>query len=231
MTEPRLIRTRRLRNILSFGPEAETVELRPLNVIIGPNNAGKTNLVNAIGLLRATRADFAQALREQGGVSEWLWKGAEGTPIAEIDATVSAGDEDRTPYRHRLSFTAVNQRAELVDEASEDERRKDPRKPGPLVYYRYQSGRPVLSVRANFDAQGIIPRWERQLRREDLKPDQSVLSQKIDKVVYPEITYLNETYSNEIAIYSAFNTTKNSAIRNPVRTDLPGDSLLEGEAQ
>ena len=66
MSERRLIRSFRMRNILSYGDAPQELELLPLNVLIGPNNAGKTNVVNAISLLRSTCADFAQGLRERG---------------------------------------------------------------------------------------------------------------------------------------------------------------------
>ena len=35
----------KLENILSFGPDAQELELRPLNVLIGPNGSGKSNLI------------------------------------------------------------------------------------------------------------------------------------------------------------------------------------------
>lgn len=172
------------------------MELLPLNVLIGPNNAGKTNVVNAISLLRSTRADFAQGLRERGGVAEWLWKGAKHAPLAEIDATVTY-PEGRMPLRHRFSFTSVGQRVELADEAIEDERASEPNSSQPYFYYRYQSGQPVLSVFTDLTESTKEGRKERELRREDLKPDQSVLSQKVDKDLYPEITYLNDVYLNK----------------------------------
>jgi predicted ATPase len=187
MAEPRLIREIALRNILSYGEGKQTVELRSLNVIIGPNNSGKSNLINVIGLLRGARGDFAQSLRQEGGAIEWLWKGTKKQPIAEIDVTVSY-PHGLMPLRHRLSFTTVGQRLELVDEAIEDEQKRDPNAPQPIFYYRFQSGRPVLNVFADPTAAEDHVRKQRKLRREDPKPDQSVLSQKVDKDLYREIT-------------------------------------------
>ena len=43
MNDVRFIQTLRLRNLLSYGPDSEEVELMPLNVLIGPNNSGKSN--------------------------------------------------------------------------------------------------------------------------------------------------------------------------------------------
>ena len=46
-----LIHRIKLKNILSFGPDAQDLELKPLNVLIGPNGSGKSNLIEVIGLL------------------------------------------------------------------------------------------------------------------------------------------------------------------------------------
>ena len=40
-----LIQRIKLQNLLSFGPDAQELELRPLNVLIGPNGSGKSNLI------------------------------------------------------------------------------------------------------------------------------------------------------------------------------------------
>ena len=39
--EKRLLRTIRLRNLLSFGPNSEEIELKSLNVLVGPNGVGQ----------------------------------------------------------------------------------------------------------------------------------------------------------------------------------------------
>lgn len=48
MNDPRLIKSIRIRNLLSFGPESEEVEMRPLNVLIGPNGSGESNFLDAV---------------------------------------------------------------------------------------------------------------------------------------------------------------------------------------
>ena len=48
-----LIRRIKLRNLLSFGPDVQDLELGPLNVLIGPNGSGKSNLIEALGLMQA----------------------------------------------------------------------------------------------------------------------------------------------------------------------------------
>jgi len=225
--DKRLIRTLQLRNILSFGPKGEPIELSSLNVLVGPNGSGKSNLLEAIDLLRSTAFDLLTPIRQSGGVSDWLWKGTASTPIAEIDATLYYPD-GFMPLRHRLSFSMIGQRFELVDEAVENEHSEFSGATDVRFFYRYQSGHPVLSVRT-LDTNGATngdTRFNRQLRREDLPLDQSVLSQRKDPDQYPEITYLGNQYS-KIKLYREWNLGRHTPPRLPQKVDLPNDFLLE----
>ncbi len=124
----RLLQTIRLQNFLSFDESSEEIELKSLNVLIGPNASGKSNLIEAVGLLKATPNDLMSPIRDGGGVGEWIWKGRPATsfslttsphehtlPVAEIDATVCyPQSKARMPLRHRIAFKMVGQRFELV---------------------------------------------------------------------------------------------------------------------
>lgn len=70
-----LIKSIKLENLLSFGPETEALEMGPLNVLIGPNGSGKSNLIEAIGLLQAAPKDLTAPIREGGGIHDWIWRG------------------------------------------------------------------------------------------------------------------------------------------------------------
>ena len=48
-----LIQRIKLKNILSFGPDAQDLELQPLNVLIVPNDSGKSIIDEAIRLLQS----------------------------------------------------------------------------------------------------------------------------------------------------------------------------------
>ncbi len=82
------IRRLTIRNLLSFGEQATTVDLRNLNVLIGANGSGKSNLIEVIGLLQNTPKDLGKAISNGGSIDEWLWKGAKETPAASIEAIV-----------------------------------------------------------------------------------------------------------------------------------------------
>lgn len=223
MNGRRLIRSLRVRNFLSYGSEGDELALQPLNVLIGANASGKSNLIEALGLLQATPTDLTAPLREGGGIGEWLWKGAKNTPIAEIEATVDYPNGVQ-PLRYRINFTMVGQRLELTDEAVENESATTGY-PDVYFYYRYQQGHPVLNV-STVDSHAGTGKVERRLRRQDLLPDQSILSQRKDPDQYPELTYLGRAFAN-IRFFREWNLGRYTAPRMPQKPDLPEDFLLD----
>ena len=64
------------RGLLSFGPDTPPLELRPLNVLIGPNASGKSNLLDLLMLVRSLPSDMQAPIRGRGGIEGWVWKGA-----------------------------------------------------------------------------------------------------------------------------------------------------------
>src|SRR5665811_963485 len=97
--------------------------------------------------------------------------------MAEIDVTISY-PQGKMPLRHRLKFDMVGQRAELIDEAIENERPNCPDAPDALFYFRYQNKRPILNVKT--DDPATDGRARRMLWRDDLPLDQSIVSQRKD---------------------------------------------------
>ena len=65
-----MVQQLRLRNFRSF--KDATIELRPLNILVGANASGKTNLVQAFRFLRdLARSGLEDAVALQGG-AEYL---------------------------------------------------------------------------------------------------------------------------------------------------------------
>jgi predicted ATPase len=225
----KFIETIRLENILSYGPNDEPFPLEPLNVLVGPNASGKSNLIEALSLLAAAPRDLQAPIREGGGIRDWLWKGLAGTAQSTVDVTVEHPTRP-TAVRYRLSFTEAGTRFELQDEAVEDEKRTNPYEAQPFFYYRYQEGRPVLSV-VEHESPSTIQftgdsRRERHLIREDVKPDQSILSQRRDPDSYPELTYLARQFER-IFFYREWNLGRYTPPRLAQQPDLPQNFLLE----
>src|SRR5439155_25779604 len=113
------LKSLRLDGLLSFPPGSEAVPLTPLNILIGANGSGKSNLIEAIELLHATPTAFAAAIRDGGGAREWLWKGEGANGSASMEALIHA-TQPVPDLRYRLTFTASGQRTEVTDEAIEE---------------------------------------------------------------------------------------------------------------
>ena len=170
-----LLRSIELQNLLSFGDNQGAVALGPLNVVIGPNGSGKSNLLEAIDLLRCAPNRLADPVREGGGVRDWLFKGAPGTPVARVEVVIDnpLGVQD---LRYALAFTAAGQRFELVDERIENDNPR-PGQAQPYFYYRFNEGRPVLNVKSE----------KRELKREDVDLERSILSQRKQMLLYLQV--------------------------------------------
>jgi predicted ATPase len=233
MSNQPFIRELTLRNFLSYGSQAEPVELQALNVLIGPNAVGKSNLVEAISVLRAATKDLTAPFKDTG-IAGWLWKGhGEKKPatVAKIEALLAQPGTDMG-LRYQLALTEVAGRTELVDESLENGF-PYPFKDEPYFYYRYQGGHPVLNTLTAADDPSLsleqareMPRRARSLKREDLLPDQSVLSQKNDAELFPEINYLFRQLGT-FAVYRLWDTGQLSPIRTPSLASDPKSHLLD----
>jgi len=211
-----LVRELTPHGILSFGADSPSLPMLPLNVLIGPNGSGKSNLVEVIGLLRSTATKLTAPMRGPGGggIKEWIWKGAP-NGRAKVEAVIEYATGAQS-LRHRIEFTETASRFELLDEVIEN-RQPDPGYDEPFFYYRFQNGHPALSVR-----DGV----KRQLRREDVAPDESILSQRKDPDQYPELAHLANAYEN-IRLYREWSFGRSSVFRSPQSADLPSDRLEE----
>ena len=218
-----MLQSIRLQNFLSYGPEGEEIPLGALNVVIGPNGSGKSNLVEGIALLQSAPLRLDASIREGGGVRDWLWKGAEGIPTATVEALVATlpAGKRKMPLRYRLDFTESRSRFEITDERIENAQPYD-QYDEPVFYYRYENSRPVLNVRYPDDEQ----RRNRTLRREDVDPARSILAQRQDPDIYPEITRLAETFG-DIRIYRDWSMGRFTPPRLPQPADLPNGWLEE----
>ena len=136
------LRRFRAKNLLSFGPEGIDLEMSNLNVLIGPNASGKTNLFEVIRLLQASPSDLSEPVRTGGGISDWIWRG-QPKSSATVEAVVE-NPHGNQALRHVIEFRESGRRFTLVDERIENEH---PYEDGTDVYffYRYLGGRPILA--------------------------------------------------------------------------------------
>jgi len=215
-----MIRRLALRGILSF--RDATLELGPLNVLIGPNACGKSNLIEVMGLLQAVPTDLAAAIGRGGGVAEWLWKG-EGTTAAEgiIDIVLENPHMPQMPLRYFLAVAELGRQLTVVEERLENELPFGGQT-NPYLFFEVRHGRGVVNLRID-EGQD---RRRRELRPDELTPGQSVLHERRDPDLYPEITFLGKRF-DAIRLYREWNLGRDTPPRRPQGTDLPSDFLLE----
>ncbi|MGL4208753.1 MAG: AAA family ATPase, partial [Candidatus Adiutrix sp.] len=120
--------------------------------------------------------------------------------------------------KYSLTFTGINNRAELINETIENsiiETGNDE----PYFYYRSNNrGHPTFNVVGETSK-------NRQLRREDIDTDQSILAQRRDPDIYPEITYMAKKFP-QIHLYRDWILGRNSTPRLPQKLDGPTSYLL-----
>ena len=226
-----LIRRIKQTNLLSFGPDSEEIELKRLNVLIGPNGSGKSNLLEGIDILRSAPRDLVAPIREGGGIHDWIWRGKpEGAACIEAIVENPQGSQ---ALRYWLGFAEHGQRFELIEERIENEQ-SDEGHEEPYIYYNQKGGQAFITYK---DETGVGPTVKEKyphvrlrlgrydLRPEEVKLDQSILSQRKDPDL-PELMYLGEALSR-IRIYREWSLGHDSPLRLPQKADLPDDFLQE----
>jgi predicted ATPase len=202
-----LLQSIKLTNLLSFR-DAE-LELRGLNVLIGPNASGKSNLLAAIGLLKAAPENLEAAVQRGGGLRQWICRSRMPTGAAEIQARLDLG-RDQGHLLYSLSLDDVDSRPYL----SED----------------LQS---VATGEEFFKRAGERATIHRALSKSDVVPARvevatSVFATFRDPVDRTPITRTGQALS-AIEIFREFNTGPSSTARNGVAVGSP-KFLLDGGA-
>jgi len=104
--------------------------------------------------------------------------------VATLEAVITNPYDRVTQLRHVLAFRTDQHAFRIEDERVENELSLQGQTIG-LSYYRYERGSPVVLTReTNY----------RNVRRETVQPDLSILAQLRDPESYPEITYLASIY-------------------------------------
>jgi predicted ATPase len=194
-------------------------------VLIGPNGVGKSNFIEVIELLHAAPTDFKDAVRIGGTAGDWIWHGEKHVSSAQIEALLAP--VNGTPeLRYSVQFTETGGRLEVTDEFLEDTQKSDPRANDVRFYYRYQNGHPAISVVETIaDAATQRKYKQRKLKRESIDPQQSILSQKKDLDLYPEVTTVGQRFNN-VQIFREWAFGRSAPLRKAQPGNLPTDVLM-----
>lgn len=205
-----------LKNLLSFGPDAEEFELRPLNVLIGPNGSGKSNLIEAIGMLQAAPTDLAAPTRAGRGVGDWIWQGEPKAESARIEAVLNP--TGRQALRYAVEFAERHDRFTVIDEELAPADQTDP-----TTYFKKSDRKTHLLVassqRGGQTAETLMMEYPTDTSK-------SVLAQVKDPQHYPELTCLGE-HLERIGLYREWTFGPNNVVRSRQRADLPTAYLAE----
>jgi predicted ATPase len=208
-----MIKSIKLKNLLSFGDPGLDLELKPLNVLIGPNGSGKSNLIDAISLLQAAPRDIAEPIRRGGGVEEWRSKINSDYALAiqaviEIDAYFDKKQHaiahtlvinERVP-RGLIMFESISTQMDGVHDE----------------VFRFRYGEPVVLNNAAYGTTREIEKYDQY---------SSALSQLRGSEVL-EISLLAVEY-DFIRVYRDWTFGRNAAARKPQRADDRKDFLSE----
>lgn len=212
-----------LTNVLSFGPDSGPIDLRSLNVIIGPNTAGKSNLLEAFRLLKDSRIQWTATIARAGGIHEWIWKGSTSeAPTSQIEVVMVNSDRSGD-LMYRLSLGVDNDHTRLVAETIEsvdDDGIK-------LDWYRHESGQgPSIAYVVDPPGEDVTERQPVALDEKLFDASRSIMAHLKDPLRYKEITHLGNVFDG-IRIYENFQFPRSSSPRAASSADLPRDFLLE----
>ncbi len=214
MEGKRFLRSIELKNLLSYGPEGVKLELEPLNVLIGANATGKSNLLQALRLLQAVPRDIKAPPRwDNSGVGEWMWKGNE-EGQAEIVASFDTSVVD-PPLSYLVRFHAERspayERLKVDEERIFDTSTVESPDPDPIVWRRAGE---VNLLRLD-TAQTVTIK---------VKDDESLFSQIRDPSAYSYLSHIGDPLQN-ISFFSGWKA--GNRLHQAQRADLPSGFLLE----
>ena len=213
----------KLENMLSFGPDAQELKLEPLNVLIGPNGSGKSNLIEVIGLLRAAPRDVMAPIREGGGGGNWIWRGEPKATEACVEVVVGRPlySFEKQSLRYSITIGPFIFGTVYLKEDIRENQRAEQAEASAQRYLQRSGGNVVLSY-----LDESRKRCQRELPANEIKLDQSILSQLKDPFQYPELTGLGGRLE-AIHLYRQWSFGRHAPSRSPQKADLPNHSLAE----
>ncbi len=205
-----------LKKVLSFNDS--TVELRRLNVLIGPNAVGKSNLIEVIGLLQSTPTSFPTAILRGGGVRQWIWLGDPVvSPIANIECELNlTGGRHPGTVGYGLRFS--EDAAGLVILGEHVSKADRGLQPNGLYLNRDHS-----TVSFGPEASKLMSNGSKM----SVSPSESVLAQFKNPADPTPVTEIGNQLG-KIRIFREFRTGPQSAARHGIATNAQKDALMDG---
>jgi predicted ATPase len=193
--------TAHAKKILSF--QDQTVDLLPLDILIGENTSGKSNLIEAISLLQAAPTDLRGAILPGGGIRFWLWLGDKvPSPIGRLACRV----------RYGSAASHVNYRLEITEDAS-----------GLVIVSESLSNDDA--TRTYFERHGQSVTFDNQ--KGEVAQTDSVLTRFKNPIDPTPTTKLGRQFE-QVRIYREFLTGPRAQTRHGIASSVPKDYPSDG---
>ena len=206
----------KVQGLLSFGKRGIDLPLEGLNVLIGPNSAGKSNLLAILALLQAASRDIFLPAKESGGPQEWFWNGLGASHSATIEATVNV-PQINACLQHTLHVTESRNQFVVSGELIRHAPSYTPDPKRDFFYFMNERESVLRTTKSEF----------RVLPQHDLQTDQSILSQIRDPSSYRALFALSRSYES-IRLYRNWTFGPLSPARRPASVHTRNDLLREG---
>jgi predicted ATPase len=212
-----MIRSLSLTNFLSFGGAPTVLPLRPMNLLIGPNASGKSNVIRALRLLSRVPSGFTDAIRAEG-TQDWVYKGGKGLSVPRLEVSLDLAVEAAAaePYEFTFAFDVAEPARPVI--AEEVLRRTSDSQ----VILENRRGVGTALQRVDLPTGSTVDTW----KFNQLDPIRPFLEQVRSPPNYPHETAMGDALQ-KWAFYVDTWLGTFAPGRAPQRTDLPSDRLLE----
>ena len=192
----------------------------------GPRKATESSSSSSSSVSRSTSPSSTGS----GGYSSSSSSSSSSSPSitarrARVEAILSPFDN--TPeLRYAIEFADSSGRLEITDEVLEEARKAKPRAKDVRFYYRFQRGHPAINISEAVSDEATQRRFKKhKLKRESIDPQQSILSQRKDPDLYPEVTSTAARFAG-VQVFREWSFGRSAALRAAQSSNLPTNVLL-----